>query len=144
MQPSLLELRFYHLTDQGKHLRLVLQLFGLRACVLDQLDDKSFDLVILKVLIDNSFCALCFHLRNSPLLAQLLPYDQRSRTVRIECEGLSSMFRVQCSRPETSLNFEPGTLNLERCHLLVSLELIAYLADSTSDQNQSYAHRAYD
>src|SRR5262249_2086307 len=28
--------------------------------------------------------------------------------------------------------------------LLTSLELIAYLANSTSDQNQSYAHRAYD
>src|SRR5262249_39114577 len=29
-------------------------------------------------------------------------------------------------------------------HLLVSFELIAYLADSTSNQDQSYAHRAYD
>src|SRR5215475_4241944 len=28
--------------------------------------------------------------------------------------------------------------------LLTSLELIAYLADPTSDQNQSYTHRAYD
>src|SRR5262249_47228000 len=88
MQPSLLELGFYHLTDQGKHLRLGLQLFGLRACVLNQLDDKSFDLVILKILIDDSVCGLCFH-------AGISYCNSLRVTLRVEAIGLGRVQFVQ-------------------------------------------------
>jgi hypothetical protein len=62
MKARLLELRFDHVADQGKYLWLGLQFLRLRARMLDQLDDKSLDFVILEILIDDSLCALRFHI----------------------------------------------------------------------------------